>query len=453
MSFGFSQNAAFAVVNAPLLTAGVLGPKKYFGGLAIGLLFSLLGCAGGTQQQPMGGPPAQPPTIAFLSSRALDGSNAPNATGNLWIVHTDGTGLTALTKLTASQANPIGALWSPDASRIAFESLQALDGSDAVAPSFIFNIWTMKSDGTGATPLTKLTASGASSLSPIWSPDGTKILFTSARALDGSDTRNANGTSNVWVMSADGSGARALTTLTANGAAGLLISASWSPSGGQIVFSSARALDGSDAANPNSVVNIWVMNADGTGAKPLTLLTSGGIACFNPVWSPDGAKLAFASNRALDGSDALLNALNIWVINADGSGAMPLTRLTATGVVNSEPDWSPNGRKIAFLSSRAVDGSDAINPADNLWVVNSDGSGAMPFTRLTATIANSFDAGWSADGSQLAFTSQRALDGSDTANTNQTQNIWLINSDGTNAKPLTQLTAFGANSNSPTWRR
>jgi Tol biopolymer transport system component len=430
---------------------GILETRKDFGILAIGLSFLLLGCAGGGQQQ-RGNAPFQPGTIAFVASRALDGSDAKDPAGNanLWVVHADGTGLTALTKLT-SDASALDAVWSPDGSKIAFESLQALDGSDAIAASLIFNIWTMNSDGTGATPLTKLTATGTSSFFPLFSPDGTKILFTSSRALDGSDARNANGTSNVWVMSADGSGVRPLTRLTTNGADGGVFSGFWSPNGNQIVFPSARALDGSDAPNPNAILNIWVMNGDGTGVTPLTKLTSSGMICFNPVWSPDGAKLAFVSNRALDGSDAPLNALNIWVMNADGSAAMPLTKLTTSQVISSGPDWSPNGGKIAFFSSRAVDGSDALNQANNVWVMNNDGNGATAFTRLTAPDANSTNVLWSPDGNVLAFSSSRALDGSNAASTNQTRNIWLINSDGTNAMPLTKLTALGADTNSLAW--
>jgi Tol biopolymer transport system component len=197
-------------------------PKTLFAITALSLLSSLLGCAGGgggQQQQPPGGPAPHPPTVAFVSTRTLDGSDAKgaNGTANLWVVHADGTGLTALTKLTASSADVFEGVWSPDGSRTAFLSQQALDGTDAAAPNHIFNIWTMKSDGTGATPLTKLTVTGTDSSSALWSPDGTKILFTSARALDGTDAVNTNSTLNIWVMSADGSNARATDQAHGNG--------------------------------------------------------------------------------------------------------------------------------------------------------------------------------------------------------------------------------------------
>jgi Tol biopolymer transport system component len=74
---------------------------------------------------------------------------------------------------------------------------------------------------------------------------------------------------------------------------------------------------------------IWVMNADGSSPTPLTKLTQA--SSGNTVWSPSGAQLFFDSSRALDGSDALNtnNTGDIWVINTDGSGATALTKLTA----------------------------------------------------------------------------------------------------------------------------
>src|SRR5262249_46721306 len=145
------------------------------------------------------------------------------------------------------------------------------------------------------------------------------------------------------------------------------------------------------------------------------------------------------------GSDNNIFASNVWVINADGSGAKPLTQLTAANT--SLVRWSPDGGKIAFGSFRALDGSDApsTNFTDNIWVINADGSGVKPLTQLTAAAASSDGPVWSPDGSQITFTGLRALDGSDNVNPNFNQNIWVMNADGSNAKPLTQLTAPGVN--------
>src|SRR5712692_7403326 len=175
----------------------------------------------------------------------------------------------------------------PIAITITFGSGRALDGSDAInAPNQTFNIWVVNADGSWTTPLTRFTANNADSFGPVRSPDGSKIAFNSSRALDGSDAANSNVTFNIWVMNADGSGATPLTELTASSATSFV--SAWSPDGSKIAFSSGRALDGSDAANSSGAFNIWVVSADGSGATPLSASVAGG---FAPAWSPDGSKI------------------------------------------------------------------------------------------------------------------------------------------------------------------
>ncbi|HEX4898691.1 MAG TPA: hypothetical protein VFV53_10075, partial [Candidatus Limnocylindrales bacterium] len=84
---------------------------------------------------------------------------------------------------------------------------------------------------------------------------------------------------------------------------------------------------------------IWVMNRDGTGKVRLT--TSG----YNghPAWSPDGAQVAFASDRDVGGGTT-----EIYVMNADGSSPTRLTN--SPGNLDTAPVWSPDGTKIAFAS-------------------------------------------------------------------------------------------------------
>src|SRR5215472_2536087 len=204
-----------------------------------------------------------------------------------------------------------------------FESSRKLDGRDAPNGNGTVNIWRVNFDGTGLMPLTKATAAGASSSAPQWSPDGSKVVFTSQRKLDGSDALNANGTNNIWRVNADGTGLTPLTTATGAPSG----NPQWSPDGSQVVFESFRNIDGSDAWGSR---NIWRVNADGTGLKPLTTTTAEGAH-----WSPDGSKIVFQSTAN--------GTTNIWRLNADGTGLRPLTTATTAGASSSSPHWSPDG--------------------------------------------------------------------------------------------------------------
>jgi len=184
---------------------------------------------------------------------------------------------------TVSGANVTNVAVACRALQVVFHSSRKLDGSDAANTNPTPNIWRVDADGTGLTPLTNATASGAGSLVPQWSPDGSKIVFHSSRKLDGSDAANTNFTSNIWRVNADGTGLTPLTNATASGAHSLY--PQWSPDGSKIVFHSSRKLDGSDAANTNGTSNIWRVNADGTGLTPLTNATASGAHSFYPQFS------------------------------------------------------------------------------------------------------------------------------------------------------------------------
>ena len=93
----------------------------------------------------------------------------------------------------------------------------------------------------------------------------------------------------------------------------------------------------------NFETDIFVMNADGSNVTRLT--TAPGIDA-NPDWSPDGTKIAFNSDRS--------GERHIHVMNADGSGVIQLTFGTYSNIA---PVWSPEGSKITFFSSRWGGGS------------------------------------------------------------------------------------------------
>jgi len=434
----------------------------------------LIGCGGGGSKPlpipvpmptPMPTPtPTPTPTpipsrdVVFDSERALDGSDniLPNSSnGNIWGVNLDGTGATPFTHYTANKAIAQAAVFSPNAAKIAFRSSGALDGSDNPNnPNFVvaFNIWIANPDGTGTMPLTKLTAALAGTSFPVWSPDSSKIAFDSDRALDGSDAVIACSPClepvNVWVMKADGSSPTPLTSLTVSGVhAGSPV---WSPDGTQLAYISNRALNGSNAmAAVAGAINVWVINADGTNDHHLTSYNTGAVAAAFLAWSPDGTKIAFQSDGALNGSDAQTtnNTHNIWVVNASGTPvSTALTQLDAANVDSLFPAWSPNNAKIAYKSTRALDGSNMANGAnatENIWVMNADGSGNGHLTALANALNNVHLAEasvWAKNGSKIVFVSDRALDGSDATNANEALNVWVMNADGSSPTPLTKVT-------------
>jgi Tol biopolymer transport system component len=323
---------------------------------------------------------------------AFDSNRTDSAHRDIWAVNVDGSHATALTNnpTGGSTARVVQPAWSPDGLKLTVTSICCL--------SAYSNVAVMNADGSNFAVLTSFIQLNSSGL-PIfgsgtgggdWSPDGSKLIFDAP----GVSTIPSSGPQNVWVMKADGSGQTALTNLTAIGA--VSFQASWSPDGSKVVFVSSRALDGSDATNANNTTNIWVMNADGTGTKPLTKLAANGANNTAPRWSHDGSKLAFESAGALDGTNAA-NAnltVNIWAMNADGTGATPLTKLTGAGASSHVPNWSPGGSKLAFESMRAIDGSDLAIAANNIWVMNADGSGATPLTKDTAKGADSTNPKW-----------------------------------------------------------
>ncbi len=112
---------------------------------------------------------------------------------------------------------------------------------------------------------------------------------------------------------------------------------------------------------------LLIINADGTGQ---TFLTSGGSNLdANPVYSPGGSKIAFDRNIIGAGG-----AINIFVMNADGTNPVAVTSSVPNNTLNSDPTWSPDGLKLAFVSDRGG------NRKKEIWVVNADGSGLVRLT-------------------------------------------------------------------------
>ncbi|HEY2027842.1 MAG TPA: IPT/TIG domain-containing protein [Myxococcales bacterium] len=276
-----------------------------------------------------------------------------------------------------------------------------------------------------------------------------KIVFSSNRALSGADT--AGPRSNVWLMDSDGFNQTPLTRLTNADSAGAVRS----PDGSKIAFLSNRALNGIDALNTNGTRNLWVMNADGSSPAPVTsytfALSGGAIAAGSIAWAPDGSRIAYAAPAAVDGTDAANPATNLWVVKTDGTARTALTGLTAASTASS-PAWSPDGTTIIFSSDRNIDGSNSAASDTNVWMAKADGSAVAPLTKTTAHLGTlvilHLQPRFSPDGRRILFTSNRTLDGSD-AITTGIFNVWAMNADGSSLTALTRLT--GVSSGPAAW--
>jgi Tol biopolymer transport system component len=203
----------------------------------------------------------------------------------------------------------------------------------------------------------------------------------------------------LYTISPDGTG-RALIPNTKLGFG--VFSPSISSDGRRIVYAAY-----STSFHSQSTTQIRVINVDGTGMVQLT--NEPEFKHGEPMWSPDGSRIAFDTNR--DGVS------QIYVMNADGSSLMRIPTSRAAYA----PSWSPDGTEIAFSS-------------ESLYVMRVDGS------NVRALADSSGEASWSPDGSQLVFS----------RTDNSADDIWKINADGTS---LTRLTTFTGTEWWPSWSR
>ncbi len=253
--------------------------------------------------------------------------------------------------------------WSPDSKKVAYTTLR--QGKNLA-------LWIANADGSDNKPLM---VSKNNILWPVWSPDGKRIAFKVGE--DGNDSFN------LWVMDADGSGKRQLTT---DGKCDDS-APSWSLDGERITYSSGK--------------NIWLLHL---ATKSKFKLTEKG-KNSRPAYSPDGKRIAYTSTIDIEAEeDENEEGENIWVMDEYGSNKIQLT-------TDESEDWcflvwSPDGKKIAYC------------PEDDIWVMNADGSNKIKLAEDTAFFT------WSPDGRRIAFGTDAGLEN--------------INSDGTDRRLLVE---------------
>jgi TolB protein len=235
-------------------------------------------------------------------------------------------------RVTVNRALNIMPTWSPDARSIAYTSYRR--GYPDVYISLIYQ-------GTLQTPMA---ATGTQNWLPAWSPDGTRIAFTSSR----------DGNPELYVASRDGSNLRRITNNPA-----IDTTPTWSPTGAQIAFTTDRT------GSPQ----IYVMGADGLNLRRITSESY----CDRPTWSPAPFnELAFVCKTG-PGYDIKIYDF-----------ATGQTRQITFGEGSNEsPSYSPNGRHLAFTSTRSG--------KTQVFTIGRDGKGLQQVTK----VGNNYTPDWS----------------------------------------------------------
>jgi Tol biopolymer transport system component len=233
-------------------------------------------------------------------------------------------------------------------------------------------LYSVNPDGSALAQLTHLPSGDAPAL-PAWSPDGSRIVFNLGNP--------SKGNVRIWIMHADGSHQRQLAT----DAPGYLdFEPEYTPDGTHIVFS--RCLPN------NGVCAIWIMRTDGTGNQPITPYKVGTheASDFDPSVSPDGNHVAYTAF----GQNGI--TAQIRIVRLDGTGNHALS---PPAIEAGHPDWSPDGTRITFTSSRPGIHS-------NIYTMRADGTDIIQLTN-TPYPNNSFSSVYSPAGSRIAFSSDR----------------------------------------------
>lgn len=229
----------------------------------------------------------------------------------------DGTGLRQLTDTPVAEGYPS---WSPDGSRLLFES-HTPDGN--------FDVYVMQADGTN---VRRLTDHPRRDVGPAWSPDGLKIAFMSDR--DGKEF-------NLYLMNADGSGLERLTEGETD----------WfpqfSPDGTQLAFHRWN--------------DVHVMDLATREIRRVTHDPDNGMY---PSWAPDGTRLAFMSWRG--GPTA------VYTMAADGSNQRLVVRMSVGSAI--DPRWSPDGKSLLFVHvpEQAANEAQAATQSRHIYIADAE---------------------------------------------------------------------------------
>jgi Tol biopolymer transport system component len=184
-----------------------------------------------------------------------------------------------------------------------------------------------------------------------------------------------------------------------------------------------------DVPGPDIMPEIFRINADGTGRKPLLPKKT---MAFDPALAPDGKRIVFVATNGREPRDDKF-AWGLFVLNADGSGRKRLTETKKADEYLLAPSWSPDGKKIAFCTfvfGFRGNGT-AYSAPPRVHVVDADGQNAKQVEKVAG-----FNPSWSADGKRLLFTRWED-DG-------ESLSLWGMDADGANPRQLVKPHGKGA---------
>lgn len=283
-------------------------------------------------------------------------------------------------------------------------------------------------DSTGIIQLTAtpLNSQGRVGTQPKLSGNGLKVIFSGSYDPLGmnSDSTSSGYSYELFIVNADGTGLAQLTDAAGYGVIGGLMDLTYD--GSKIVFTSEADYVGT---NLDGNQDVYIMNSDGTGMLQLSPEDPGHVSQA-PSITGDGATVAFISSADPFGTNPT-NKLQIFTISANGTG---LTQLTSFSTSVSRLHMSSDGSKIAFMSSADPLGTN-VDASDEIYVINSDGTGLK---QLTNSTLDSDGPRISGDGSIIIFSSNADLDPGKNPGGIQ---LFKINSDGTGLQQLTNGTS------------
>src|SRR6266581_4929167 len=231
------------------------------------------------------------------------------------------------------------------------------------------DIFVMYSDRRG---LRRVTNDGRSH-GPVWSPDGSKLLFLHHKKEDSAvflyPVRRPGVDTDIGILDSDRG-----EPLEESLGPGFIPQVAWSPDGKKLAYVASREKKNHPA--------IYISLADGSGEHRLT---DPELKADDPAWSPDGRKFAIAVEHGIHGTPQ-----GLYVMNDDGSD---LKNLSGKKDHIQSPVWSPDGKRIAFLVGKDSD--------TQIFMVNADGSGLRQLTNERKSYCR--HPSWSPDSKEIVF--------------------------------------------------